>query len=79
MLHGPWESYDYANNLTDITSSVWFDARENERAWGRYADPTEIAALAFERNPESDMADYRLAGFFIVRNVLTEVIVNEDN
>ncbi len=77
-MHGPWVSYDFEHNAIGVDDSAFYRAREMEHEDGKYADPSHIAALAFERDPDVGKSDYLIAGYFVERNQWTERIVEDD-
>jgi hypothetical protein len=65
MLHGPWVSQGYEDNLVDVGSSLWSRAEQE-------GDPRLILPFVYERDPNSGQSDYLLVGNFLIRNVFIE-------
>ena len=70
-LHGPWESYDFNQMAMQIESEAWKRAAQEE-------DMSYVLPYVIERNGTSPYSDYVLLGNFLVRNVLTEIVVKEE-
>ena len=69
-LHGPWESYEFNQKLTDMESWAFKEAQQND-------DPSLVLPFVLERDGTSPYSDYLLVGNFLFRNVLTEVVKEE--
>src|SRR3990172_3391238 len=70
-LHGPWESYEFNQMAMHIENEAWKRAAQEE-------DLSYVLPYIIERNGTSPYSDYILLGNFLVRNVLTEVVVKEE-
>ena len=71
-LHGPWESYEFNKMAMDIESEAWKRAEEE-------SDLSYILPFVIEKDGTSPYSDYVLLGNFLLRNVLTEVVVKEES
>lgn len=69
MLHGPWVTYGFEQHLADPDSSVWNQARAQQRPDGFYDDPSKVLGLVFERDAANPFSDYLLVGHFQMREV----------
>lgn len=70
-LHGPWESYEFTKTAMYIENEAW-------RRAAKEGDLSYVLPYVIERNGTSSYSDYVLLGNFLVRNVLTEVVVKEE-
>ena len=71
-LHGPWESYEFNRTVMQIENAAWRQAEQE-------GDLSYVLPYVIERNGTSPYSDYVLLGNFLVRNVLTEVVVKEES
>ena len=71
-LHGPWESYEFNRMAMYVESEAWRHAAQEQ-------DLSYVLPYVIERNGTSPYSDYVLLGNFLVRNVLTEVVVKEES
>ena len=70
-LHGPWESYEFNRTAMQIENEAWRRAAQEQ-------DLSYVLPYVIERNGASPYSDYVLLGNFLARNVLTEVVVKEE-
>lgn len=70
-VHGPWLSYDFNNRLADVEATAWAQAKRED-------DPRHALPFVIERDAALPYSDYLIVGEFLVRSVLTEVIVQEN-
>ncbi len=65
-LHGPWPSYDFNNNLANMESSLWAEAKAKD-------DPSLVLGYVFDRETFNPYMDYLLIGEFLEKEVLIEI------
>ena len=70
-LHGPWESYEFNKMAQNIEDAAWKRAEKE-------SDLSHVLPFIIEKDGTSPYSDYVLLGNFLVRNVLTEVVVKEE-
>lgn len=76
-LHGPWRSYNFAETMTDVDSTIWAEAEAED-------DPSKVLGFVGERCKVAlpALMDYLLVGPFLHRAILVERImpdVQEDD
>jgi hypothetical protein len=76
VFHGPFSSYELNKNLADIGSSQWGQAMYRDKA-DNAEHPERVLPFVFERNPLGEYVDYVLVATFTVRDVFTDIPLEE--
>ena len=76
LMHGPFPSYELNKNLADIGSSQWGQAMYRDKE-DDAEHPERVLPFVFERDVMGEYVDYVLVASFKVKDVFTDIPVEE--
>ena len=69
VVHGPFQSYDFANTMQDFDSPQWRNMQRSQEDGMEH--PDQLLPMVFERF--THLADYVVVGKFLFKDVMTDM------